>query len=248
MPSSVNTQVQIQGSDMSHSKIYIICLKQWSCCRISMTQINNRITGKSLDEDPILMISYKAKISNQIYDLLQWIFVSEDVWTEWFTVSYTLKASTIGCFLCFLLWLEVVEVTWVFLIRGKGYKGEGYTWGDRTVSRTRLHDVKLTKKQQVLKWCIISLYLKDIQCQGHEGHEVQLSAIHSFGGLLFSAEYLPIKKSHFLFSVNTIYHFDMSHSISHSKYWNGNCSSCSFAFYHLLKGILEYEHMSHLAK
>ena len=36
-------------------------------CRISMTQGNNRITGRSPDEDPVLMVSQKPEISNQTH-------------------------------------------------------------------------------------------------------------------------------------------------------------------------------------
>jgi hypothetical protein len=46
-----------------------------------MTQSNNRITRSSPDEDPILMVSQKPEILNQI-DSLQGIFASEDVWTQ----------------------------------------------------------------------------------------------------------------------------------------------------------------------
>lgn len=38
---------------------------------LSMIQVNNRITGKSLDEDPVLMVSQKSEISNQHNDSLQ---------------------------------------------------------------------------------------------------------------------------------------------------------------------------------
>ena len=40
-------------------------------CRISMTQGNNRITGRTPDEVPILMESQKPEILNQTIDSLQ---------------------------------------------------------------------------------------------------------------------------------------------------------------------------------
>ena len=55
MTSLANTQVQIQGFELAHPKIYIIC-EPVGCvkrpvlliqrCRISMTQGNNKITGR----------------------------------------------------------------------------------------------------------------------------------------------------------------------------------------------------------
>ena len=70
----------IQGSELSHPNIYIICkglgIKQgpvllFQSCRISMTQSNNRITGRSPGEHPVLMVSEKPKVSNQTNDSLQ---------------------------------------------------------------------------------------------------------------------------------------------------------------------------------
>jgi hypothetical protein len=55
-----------------------------------MTQGNNRKTGRSPDEDPILMVSQKPEISNQTNDSLQRTFASEDVWTEGYTVGHTM--------------------------------------------------------------------------------------------------------------------------------------------------------------
>ena len=50
-------------------------------CRISMTQGNKSITGKSPDEDPTLMVSRRPEVSNQTNDSLQRTFAGE-VWTE----------------------------------------------------------------------------------------------------------------------------------------------------------------------
>ena len=71
---------QIQGSDLAHPKICIIC--EWlgcmkgpvlliQSCRISMTQGNNRITGMRPGDDPVLMMSQKPETSNQTNDSLQ---------------------------------------------------------------------------------------------------------------------------------------------------------------------------------
>jgi hypothetical protein len=60
------TQVQIQGFVLAHPKIYIIYellghvkgpVPLIQSCRISMTQGYNRITGRSPEDDPILMES-----------------------------------------------------------------------------------------------------------------------------------------------------------------------------------------------
>ena len=66
LTSSATTQVQIQGSEMAHPKIYIT--EEWlghmkgpvllfQSCRISMTQGNNRLIGRSPGEDSTLMVS-----------------------------------------------------------------------------------------------------------------------------------------------------------------------------------------------
>ena len=44
---------------------------QIQSCSISTTQGNNRITGRSPNEDPILMVSQKPETSNQTNDSLQ---------------------------------------------------------------------------------------------------------------------------------------------------------------------------------
>jgi hypothetical protein len=69
MNGSGTTQVQIQGSEMAHSKIY----RNWKWLggrkgEISMTQGNKRITGRSPNEDPVLMVSQKPEILNQTKD------------------------------------------------------------------------------------------------------------------------------------------------------------------------------------
>jgi hypothetical protein len=70
---------------LGHVKGSILLIQSF---RLSMTQGNNRITGKRPKKDPILMVSQKPEISNQINDLLQWTAASEDVWTEEYTVGY----------------------------------------------------------------------------------------------------------------------------------------------------------------
>ena len=71
---------QIQGSERFHLQIYIICkglgCMKWPALliqsgRISMTQGNKRITGRSPSEDPILMESQKPETSNQSSNSLQ---------------------------------------------------------------------------------------------------------------------------------------------------------------------------------
>jgi hypothetical protein len=77
LSSSATTQAQIQGSEMAHPKIHIICewlghvkgpLLLFQSCRVSTTQDSNRITGRSSNEDPILTVSEKPEISNQTND------------------------------------------------------------------------------------------------------------------------------------------------------------------------------------
>jgi hypothetical protein len=66
--SSATTQAQIQGSELAHPNIYIIC--KWlrhmkgpvlliQGCRLSMNQSNNGITRRNPSEHPILMVSQK---------------------------------------------------------------------------------------------------------------------------------------------------------------------------------------------
>jgi hypothetical protein len=71
--SSATTQTQIQGSELTHPKIYIICERLghvkgpvllFQSYRNSMIQSNNRITGRRLSVDPILMVSQKPEILN----------------------------------------------------------------------------------------------------------------------------------------------------------------------------------------
>jgi hypothetical protein len=70
----------IQSYELAHPKTYTICeplelikglVLLFQSCRISMTQGNNRITGRSQDEDPILMVSQKPGMFNQTNDTLQ---------------------------------------------------------------------------------------------------------------------------------------------------------------------------------
>ena len=77
LTSKATTQAQVQGSELTHPTIYISC--EWlgcvkgtilliQSCRISMTQGKNRTTRRSLSKDPMLMVSQKPKISNQMND------------------------------------------------------------------------------------------------------------------------------------------------------------------------------------
>jgi hypothetical protein len=77
---NVDHQAQIQCSVLTYPQIYIIC--KWlrsmkepvlpiKNCRISMTQGNNRITGKSSDEDPIFIMTQKPANSKKTNNSLQ---------------------------------------------------------------------------------------------------------------------------------------------------------------------------------
>jgi hypothetical protein len=77
--SSAATQAQIQGFELAHPKIYIICdllgfmkglVLQIQSCKISMTHGNTRITRSSSSEDPILTVPAKPTILNQTNDSL----------------------------------------------------------------------------------------------------------------------------------------------------------------------------------
>ena len=66
-------KAQIQGLDLAHPKIHIICellepvkgsILQIQSCRISMTQDNDKITGRSPGEAPTLMVSQRPETSN----------------------------------------------------------------------------------------------------------------------------------------------------------------------------------------
>ena len=82
---------------MAYSQISIIC-KWLGCmkglvlliqsCKISRIQGNNRITMRSPNKDPILMVSQKPEISNQTNDSLQGTFASKDEWIEGYTVGH----------------------------------------------------------------------------------------------------------------------------------------------------------------
>ena len=60
------TQAQIQGFELAHPNIYSIyelleCVKrpapQIQSCRISMTQVRNRISKRTPSEHPVLMVA-----------------------------------------------------------------------------------------------------------------------------------------------------------------------------------------------
>jgi hypothetical protein len=83
-----------------------------------VTQGDNRITWRSPGGDPVLMVSQKPETSHQTSDSLQWTFASEDVWTEGSTVGHT-TASTVSCFLCFVLFYFCVRGYVSYLGRGE---------------------------------------------------------------------------------------------------------------------------------
>lgn len=74
---------QIQSPELVHPKS-VSSKNSWDMviqnCRISMTQGNNKITRKSLDEDPLLIVSQNPEISNQN---------NEDMWTKGHGVRHT---------------------------------------------------------------------------------------------------------------------------------------------------------------
>lgn len=71
------TQAQIQCSVLDYPQIHIT--RKWlkgpvlltQSCRISITQVNIRITGKSSDDDPIFMAAQTPATSNQTNKSLQ---------------------------------------------------------------------------------------------------------------------------------------------------------------------------------
>jgi hypothetical protein len=73
--SSATTRAQIQASELAQPNIYIL-IYEWlgyvkepvllfQSFRVSMTEGNNRLTRRSPDEDPILMVSQKPELLNQ---------------------------------------------------------------------------------------------------------------------------------------------------------------------------------------
>lgn len=70
LTNSATSQAQIQGSELAHPKIYIIC-EHLGCvkglvlltqsCRISKTQGSKGITGRKPREDSISMVSQKPE-------------------------------------------------------------------------------------------------------------------------------------------------------------------------------------------
>lgn len=79
-PAQLSPRPTFRCFQLAHSKIYIICellgdlkgpdpLTQGF--RMSKTQGNNRITGKSPGEDPILMVSQEPETLNRPNDSLQ---------------------------------------------------------------------------------------------------------------------------------------------------------------------------------
>ena len=97
-------------------KIYIICkllkhvkgpILKIQSCRISMTQGNNRITGRSPGKDSVWWNRSQMDPLNQTNDSLQWTFASEDVWAERYTVVHTVTHNSFPnemfSMLCFVL-------------------------------------------------------------------------------------------------------------------------------------------------
>lgn len=126
---------------MAQPKIRIICKRLWcmkgpvllsQSCRISVTE-DNRRTGRSPNEDPILKMSHKLEVLNHTNYSLQWTFVNEDVWTEGSCGTH-----------CYILqppqW-DVFYVVVCVLFEGRSSKGKGQIRGDREISGTGVHDV-----------------------------------------------------------------------------------------------------------
>jgi hypothetical protein len=83
---------------------------------------------------------------DQTSNSLEWTFASEMCGqrdTLWDTLWH-ITASTMRCFLCFACFLFVYV-----LFCGEGCQGKGQTWGDGEMSRTGVHDVKLTKNKKL---------------------------------------------------------------------------------------------------
>ena len=113
-----------------------------------MTQGDNRITWRSPGGDPVLMVSQKPETSHQTSDSLQWTFASEDVWTEGSTVGHT-TASTVSCFLCFVLFYFCVRGYVSYLGRGEVAGAGEPMGGDGKTRGAKVQGVKLTKQQQI---------------------------------------------------------------------------------------------------
>ena len=89
-----------------------------------MTQGNQRLTGRSPSEDPVLTVSQKPKISKQSSDSLQGTLASGAVWTEGQTVGHCDTHSFHDeILLCF--GFVVVVLVCVFLFWGEVLKGKG---------------------------------------------------------------------------------------------------------------------------
>jgi hypothetical protein len=120
-------------------------------CKISMTQGNNRITERSPGEDPILTMSQKPEISNQINDSLQWIFtmnIAMNMCGQRDTLWDKLWHSTASIWDVFMPYLCCCSFVCVcVLFWGRGCQGEGWIWGDGKVSRAGVHDVKLKNNE-----------------------------------------------------------------------------------------------------
>jgi hypothetical protein len=63
LTNSATTQAQIQSFGLDHAVIYPIDELLELSCRISMTQGNNRMSEKSLSEDPVLVEQQKPEAS-----------------------------------------------------------------------------------------------------------------------------------------------------------------------------------------
>jgi hypothetical protein len=109
-----------------------------------MTQGHNGMTRKSPHEDPILMVSQKPEIT-KTNGSLQGIFENEDVKTEGYTVGHIVTHCSFyneNFFMC------CHYCCWRVCVCDLGdNKGKGQILGDREMSGTGVHDVKLTSNQ-----------------------------------------------------------------------------------------------------
>ena len=132
-------QAQIQGSEMAHPQnLYHLGrvgthkrANPTESCRISMTQSNNRIAGRSPHEDPTMMVSQKPQILNQTNGYCNEHLQVKFMWTKGYTVGHTvLSASRTRCFLYLVVCLCVFYFGWLqgqrVDMRGQG---DEQAWG-----------------------------------------------------------------------------------------------------------------------
>lgn len=93
---SATTQTHIQGFHLAHPNICRICdLREWSLkgvvlciysCTIFITWGNSRISKRSFDEGPVLLVYQRPKILNQANNSLWWTFASKTEWAKQYTM------------------------------------------------------------------------------------------------------------------------------------------------------------------